>query len=208
MEFHETEFGIVPNGWGFKRVGELCQSVSNKHSFNKSKLIFLNTGDIEDNRFLHANYSDVATMPGQAKKTIQKGDILYSEIRPINKHYAFVNFSAEDYVVSTKLMVIRSTQIAPRRLFHFLTLKETILELQMQAESRSGTFPQIRFDNISRLPILIAPPEIENRFNVFLDKFYNKIESNIVENQRLAELRDILLPRLMSGELDVSELDI
>lgn len=78
----------------------------------------------------------------------------------------------------------------------------------MQAESRSGTFPQIRFDIVSRLPILIATPEIESRFKYIIHTCYEKIEANIIENQRLAALRDALLPRLMSGELDVSSLEI
>ena len=68
-------------------------------------MIFFNTSDILNGEFLHTNYSLVDEMPGQAKKKIQKGDILYSEIRPANKRFALVRVNAEDYVVSTKLMV-------------------------------------------------------------------------------------------------------
>ena len=82
-------------------------------------------------------------MPGQAKKSIQQNDILYSEIRPINKHYAYVNFEAFDYIVSTKLMVIRANGINSRRLYHYITSENVIIELQLEAETRSGTFPQI-----------------------------------------------------------------
>lgn len=107
----ESEYGLIPQGWHYSLVGELCKSISISHKFDAEKLIFLNTGDIEDGRFLHANYMAVSDMPGQAKKTILPGDILYSEIRPINKHYAYVTFPSEDYVVSTKLMVIRASGI-------------------------------------------------------------------------------------------------
>jgi type I restriction enzyme S subunit len=147
-------------------------------------------------------------MPGQAKKSIKTNDILYSEIRPINRHFAFVNFQADDYVVSTKLMVIRSREMDSRRLYHFLTTQDVINELQIEAESRSGTFPQIRFENIQRLPIIIAPSDIELQFIQILKDYYNMIDNNICENQHLVTLRDSILPKLMSGELDVSELDI
>ena len=82
------------------------------------------------------------------------------------------------------------------------------MELQMQAESRSGTFPQIRFDNVSKLPILIADDKTEVAFTNLLHTVYAQIEHNNLENGKLRALRDNLLPRLMSGELDVSELDI
>lgn len=94
--------------WREVTLGDVCDSVSNTHPFEKAKLIFLNTSDVYDGSILHNNYSHVAEMPGQAKKSIKKGDILYSEIRPKNKRYAMVNFDASDYVVSTKFMVIRS----------------------------------------------------------------------------------------------------
>ena len=87
-------------------------------------------------------------------------------------------------------------------------MKETLTELQLQAESRSGTFPQIRFDNVSKLPILIADAVTENTFTGILHSVYRQIESNIAENYKLAQIRDSLLPKLMTGELDISKLDL
>lgn len=187
-------------------LGDLCKSVSVTHNFNTERLIFLNTGDVEDGMFLHSDYMAVADMPGQAKKTIMQSDILYSEIRPINRHFAYVDFQADNYVVSTKLMVIRATSFDSRRLYHFLTLQDTLEELQMQAESRSGTFPQIRFENISKLPILIADSNTETAFVTLLHAAYNQIEHNNSENKKLSELRNSLLPQLMSGKIDVSRI--
>lgn len=203
-----SEYGIIPQGWHYSMLSDLCKSISVTHKFDTDKLIFLNTGDIEDGRFLHENYMAVSEMPGQAKKSIALGDILFSEIRPTNRHFAYVNFPAKDYVVSTKLMVIRATSLDSRRLYHFLTLQDVLAELQMQAESRSGTFPQIRFDNVSKLPILIADDKTETAFTDLLHTVYAQIEHNNLENGKLRALRDNLLPRLISGELDVSELDI
>lgn len=198
----------LPSGWKCTTLGSVCESISIKHSFDKPELIFLNTGDIEEGKFLHANYSSVDGMPGQAKKSIKKDDILYSEIRPINHHFAYVNFAADDYVVSTKLMVIRATGISSRRLYHYLTSQEVITELQHEAEIRSGTFPQIRFENIQRLPIVVAPQEVESKLSDILNSYYTTIDNNMAENIALANIRDALLPKLMSGELDVYNLEV
>ena len=202
----ESPYGKIPQGWHYSMLGDLCKSVSVTHNFNTDRLIFLNTGDIEDGQFLHSEYMAVADMPGQAKKTIMPNDILYSEIRPINRHFAYVDFQADNYVVSTKLMVIRANSFDSRRLYHFLTLQDTLEELQMQAESRSGTFPQIRFENISKLPILIADSNTETAFITLLHAAYNQIEHNNSENKKLSELRNSLLPQLMSGKIDVSRI--
>ncbi len=204
----ETQYGAIPVGWRWELLGNLCESVSKTHRFNKRELIFLNTGDIENGQFLHSNYSQVEDMPGQAKKTIAQGDVLYSEIRPINRHFAYVNFPADDYVVSTKLMVLRTKGLDSRRLYHFLTREETLTELQTQAESRSGTFPQIRFDNVGKLPILIADDKTEAQFIDLLHTSYAQIDRNNLENTKLAAVRDALLPRLMAGEIDVSDVSL
>lgn len=148
---------------------------------------------------------DIKDMPGQAKKSIKENDILYSEIRPINRHYAFVNFPAHEYIVSTKLMVIRAiNEKLSIRLYQYLTSNDIINELQHEAESRSGTFPQIRFENIKKLKILIGPNNIENQYTEFIGNIYKMIFQYRKEIIKLEHLRDTLLPKLMSGELKIN----
>ena len=65
---------------------------------------------------------------------------------------------------------------------------------------------QIRFENISKLPILIADSNTETAFVTLLHAAYNQIEHNNSENKKLSELRNSLLPQLMSGKIDVSRI--
>ena len=167
----------LPKGWQKKKLGEICESITRTSNDLKEQLIFLNTGDVENGEILHSNYSPTTEMPGQAKKLIKKNDILYSEIRPINRHFAYVNFDCEDYIVSTKLMVIKAKDgINSRRLYQFLTFDDTIKALQIEAESRSGTFPQIRFENVSKLHLIIGDERIEKEYDCVLSDFFTKIE--------------------------------
>ena len=203
----ESEMGMIPEGWKYIKLGKLCESVSITHPQKTGKLIFLNTGDIECGMVNKHNYMNINEMPGQAKKSIKENDILYSEIRPCNKHYAFVNFSADEYIVSTKLMVIRTYNNNSLRIYQFLTRKEIIDLLQHEAESRSGTFPQIRFDNISDLDILLATEPIEKQYSHLISGIYNKVFKNELEISKLQQLRDCILPKLMSGELKINDLN-
>lgn len=121
-EMQESELGKIPKGWKIYNVGELVDTVSITHKFPKGKAIFLNTSDIEEGKILHSNYSDKEGLPGQAKKSIKEFDILFTEIRPANKRYALIDFDAHDFVVSTKLMVLRSiSNVHPIVVYNFLT---------------------------------------------------------------------------------------
>ncbi|MCS4585907.1 hypothetical protein FZ990_10105 [Clostridium perfringens] len=62
------------------------------------------------------------------KKSISKDDILYSEIRPKNKRFAYVNFDSEDYVVSTKLMVLRSKNLKYSQVIYYLLTEKNLLK--------------------------------------------------------------------------------
>ena len=139
---------------------------------------------------LHHNYSEVVKMPGQAKKSIQKGDILFSEIRPKNKRFAYIDFDAKDFVVSTKLMVLRrkSSLIDNKFLYKLLTSDRMLNYLQHIAEGRSGTFPQITFSELKNIDILL--PSIQEQIAIAktLDDLDEKIEINNKINKKLEEM--------------------
>jgi type I restriction enzyme S subunit len=162
------------------RIGEIAASISDTHKLGKPELIFLNTSDILHGKFLHHTYSPVKDWPGQAKKSIRQNDILFSEIRPANGRWAYVGQNADDFVVSTKLMVIRanSDRVYPRFLYQFLTSTEITKWLQHLAESRSGTFPQITFDQVADLEIPLPPLPEQIAIAAVLGALDDKIELN------------------------------
>ncbi len=198
----DSPLGHIPKGWLACTLGDVAKNVSITFDFKRTpEVVFINTGDVLEGDFLHSKRSLHAGLPGQAKKSIRPDDILFSEIRPANKRYAYVDFDSSDYVVSTKFMIIRGSQeIHPRLLYRILTAKETLDEFQVQAESRSGTFPQITFDSISHLPIVLPPIEIQEAFQREVGKMDAQIKVNKHQSRTLATLRDTLLPKLLSGE--------
>ena len=203
MVWNEELGKEIPEGWEAEKLGNIIESFSKTHSFKKDALIFFNTSDILDGEFLHNEYMSIYDMPGQAKKQIRKGDILFSEIRPNNKRYSIVRVEADDYVVSTKLMVLRSkcNTFSAYRLYQFLTDESFITELQQSAEGRSGTFPQITFEEDLELkPFLIADDRVEKIWNRFLNSSYDLIFSKKDETKKLKELKELLLSRLATIE--------
>ena len=91
------------------------------------------------------------------------------------------------------------------RLYQYLTSEDVINELQHEAESRSGTFPQIRFENIKSLKILIGSDDVEKQYTKYIENIYKMIFQYRKEIIRLEQLRNTLLPRLMSGKLEIKD---
>lgn len=179
--------------WQEVKLGVLIESVSETFKFNEKPVVFLNTSDILADKFLHADLSDPKTLPGQAKKRIKKGDLLFSEIRPANKRYALVGFEADNYVVSTKLMVLRSKgNIDPTYLKLFLTSKETLDYLQMIAEDRSGTFPQITFDILDQIDLIVPSLKEQKTIALVLSSLDDKIDLLHRQNTTLERMAETL----------------
>src|ERR1035437_5697949 len=176
--------------WNTSLVRDVARSVSETHARDKDKLVFLNTSDVLGGKILHREYSEVAIWPGQAKKSIRRNDILFSEIRPANGRFAYVDIDANDYVVSTKLMVIRSDQrrVESRFLYHFLTQKKILNWLQMLAESRSGTFPQITFDQVAELELPLPSMQEQQLVSRFADVLEERIALLASANATLESL--------------------
>ena len=174
--------------WKKYHIGDICESVSETYRRKSDKVVLVNTSDVLDGVCLNHSFVENKDLKGQFKKTFRNNDILYSEIRPANKRFAFIDFDPTDYVASTKLMVIRSSELVrPRYLFHFLKRQEMLDELQAIAESRSGTFPQITFSELSLFEISLPSLETQDRIVAAIDAFENKIALNNRINHNLEE---------------------
>ena len=181
--------------WKEYSLGDISRNISRRFDFNSyPNVVFINTGDVLNNKFLHCDISNIKDLPGQAKKAIKKGDILYSEIRPGNGRYLFVDKDLDNYVVSTKFMVIEPNVniVLPEFLFLLLISNETTEYFKMIAESRSGTFPQITFDSISSLSLSIPDKETQQRILDIITPLDDKIELNAQINQTLEQIAQAL----------------
>ena len=181
--------------WKEYTLGDISRNISRRFDFNAyPNVVFINTGDVLNNKFLHCDISNIKDLPGQAKKAIKKGDILYSEIRPGNGRYLFVDKDLDNYVVSTKFMVIEPNinVVLPEFLFLLLISNETTEYFKMIAESRSGTFPQITFDSVSSLSLNIPDKETQQKILDIITPLDDKIELNTQINQTLEQTAQAL----------------
>lgn len=171
------------------KLSELVDTISDTGKIDKDKVILVNTSDVLAGDVLNHTYTDNCNLRGQFKKRFKQNDILYSEIRPANKRFAYVDFDSEDYIASTKLMVLRrkSDKITNRYLYYCLTSDSFIERMQHLAESRSGTFPQITFDVLKAESIYLPSVDNQNKITNILDSINNKVKINNEINNNLSE---------------------
>lgn len=177
--------------WKKMTIGDLCDSISDTYRGDDKDVVLINTSDVLEGKVLNHQVVKNKNLKGQFKKTFKKNDILYSEIRPANKRYAFVDFgNTDNYIASTKLMVLRPRKdvVRPRFLFSFLASKSVLEELQQLAETRSGTFPQITFSSeLAPTPINVPDLETQDRIVGILDVIEGKISTNAEINKNLEQ---------------------
>lgn len=162
-------------------INQVVESVSITHKFDRPILKFLNTSDIENGKIISINHLPINELKGQAKKTIKKDDILFSEIRPKNRRFAYVDIDdTYDFVVSTKLMVLRNinSEVDNKYFYYFLTNDHMLSILQDRAENRIGSFPQITFDLLSEYSIRVPELSEQRKIAHILSSIDSKIELN------------------------------
>lgn len=189
-------------------IGDLSINVTDYSKCSYDEVVLVNSSDVTEGRFEHHNLSENKNLKGHFKKRFQKGDILYSQVRPRNRHWAYCTFDAENYLASTQLMVIRNKAgvIPGILLYQYIIGDDVWMEFTNKTETRSGTFPQGNYEEISAIKVKFGADM--NNITQSLEHIYSMIYNNDQESRRLAELRDALLPKLMSGEIDVNDIKI
>lgn len=189
-------------------IGDIAREILDytKHSGPFVKLI--NSSDVTEGVFPDPEPVENKDLKGHFKKRFKKHDILYSEIRPRNHHYGYVMFDADDWISTTRLMVIRNRpeKVSSGLLYYYLKSKPVTEEFTLKTETRSGTFPQGKYVDIAAIEVPYLPLEKQAGIAQSIATALETIYANQAENERLVKLRDTLLPKLMSGEMSVSKI--
>lgn len=113
-------------------------------------------------------------------------------------------------LASTGFAVIRSKNplVCNELIYLCLTDNAFIEKMQQLAEQSTSTFPSIKPSDLGVCEIPCPKDDPSSSLTETLKAIFTLIAANHRENASLAKLRDSLLPRLMSGEIDVSDIDI
>lgn len=204
--FIESELGMIPEGWKVGKLKEICKT--NKRSGNKfqTQILYLDTGSITNNIIEEYQNLDPAVdkIPSRAKRLVTEGDIVYSSVRPNQRHFGLLFNPPSNLVVSTGFIVITANYSCYRYyIYKYLTQDNVVEKLHSIAEQSVSTYPSINASDIENIELIIPPIEVVDKFAAIIMNNYQESEIIHNENTTLAQTRDTLLPKLMSGEIEL-----
>lgn len=141
--------------------------------------------------------------PSRARRRVRRGDTLWSTVRP-NRRSHSLNLSSDPALVgSTGLAVLSPKDVGFAYLYETTRLPEFTTYLENVAEG--SAYPAVRAEQFKSAPVPLLSPEKRVAFENLAAPMREHAHALDEENRTLAELRDTLLPELMSGRLRVKD---
>ena len=201
----KSEFGPIPQGWGVGKIEDLAESIRRnvKPRDVKQETPYFGLEHLPRKSIALSNWDSVDSI-NSAKLRFKKGEILFGKIRP---YFHKVGVAPLDGICSSDTIVIRSKVTE----YFAITLSYVSSEHFIKyatTTSQGSKMPRADWKVLSKYSVVLPPLEILQQFNNLIKDMVANIHNLIFANRKLHQTRDLLLPKLISGEIDVSGLDI
>ena len=179
--------------WKEYKLGDICKSNINSYSEkdNWSFVNYLDTGNITENKISDIQFIDLSSesLPSRARRKVQLNDIIYSTVRPNQKHFGIIKNQPENFLVSTGFAVLHINKIIadPNFIFYNLIQNENTESLHAIAEQTTSAYPAIKPSDIENLSIKLPPLPTQQKIAAILSSLDDKIELNNKINTNLEQ---------------------
>ena len=153
---------------------------------------YLDTGNITENRIseIQSFLIDEGTLPSRARRKVQPGDIVYSTVRPNQRHFGQIRDVPENFLASTGFAVMRGRPdtACTEFIYWFLTQDHVVEYLQTIAENSTSAYPSIRPTDLEQLELSLPPLPEQRRIASILGALDDKIDLNRRMNETLEQM--------------------
>jgi type I restriction enzyme S subunit len=200
----ESDMGLIPEGWTHSSLGQLCSEV--RRSVNPSEI----PADTPYIGLEHMPRKSIALSEwgkaGQVQSTklrFLRGEILFGKIRP---YFHKVGVASVDGVCSSDAIVI-----VPKQSIFFpvvlLCVSSDDFVLQATQTSQGTKMPRANWGVLCKYPLALPPKNLLDRFGATIVPMVELINNLATRNRCLQTTRDLLLPKLVSGEVSVEQIE-
>ena len=203
-QLYKTELGLIPTGWTVKPLSKVTTSIRTKVKENDYKVLSaINTGQLQ----LSEEYFNKQVFSKNISNyiVVEPYDFAYN---PARINIGSIGMNNFDFTgcVSPVYVVVRAEPNYHYFLNFFVKTKRFSEEVKTRS---SGSVRQsLSYADFGQIKIAYPPAEVVEQFNREYVVRLKIIEHLKAENEKLASLRDTLLPKLMSGEIDVSSIQL
>lgn len=187
-EFKIIEWGEVPTSWDEIELGEIMEIISGKRPGEKS--------DLNTSKFTIPIYGASGIMG-------YTDDYLFNEkiivIGRVGTHGVIQRINSKSFP-SDNSFVLKSP--------YYNFLYQILKRIDYSSLNVGSTQPLLTQKSLKKIKVVLPPKNILNDYELFSQSLFDKIDKNNAEIEKLTQLRDTLLPKLMSGEIDVSKIEV
>lgn len=212
LTMYSTQFAaLTRNGC----IGDYC-SVKSGFAFKSSwwtttgvKVIKIGSINQDNLNLLECSYVDEDKIDKAKEFKVNAGDLLIAMTGATIGKFAMVPYSSDTLLVNQRVgKFFLGNNPVEKLPFIYCTLKQPDVYYEIVNRGQGSAQPNISASDIMSIPCVIPSKEAINIFNETIHPLFELIISNQRENHKLSIVRDSLLPKLMSGELDVSNIEL
>ena len=198
-KFVDSELGMIPEGWEVGTLADIAEitmgqsPAGNSLNENREGLIFYQGSSDFGFRF-----PSIRVFTTEPKRLAVANSVLFSVRAPVGD----INVAKEECCIGRGVASIKSKYGHDSYLFYAM---KSLHKLFDSFDGEGTVFGSINKKTLSAIQILLPSDGIVEQFNNIASSFDDRIRSLSDENSRLSLLRDTLLPRLMSGEIELPE---
>ena len=206
---YEPFGGMAPSDWNPSTLGQIADMKTDSWSPAKNPNVVVEHYSIPAFDEQHYPVFEIASGIKSNKYILNSDSVMISKLNPDTKRIWRPMCLSAHPVCSTEFIVYEAKKREQKDYIYSILdsvpfLNHLCSHTTGSTNSRQRATPKSTLDFALYLP----PDSVIDDFCQIVTPMYDLIASNIIENQSLAKTRDSLLPRLMSGELDVSDLDL
>lgn len=202
--FVDSEQGPIPDGWRLTEMGDVTTEKRAKVGKQILKVFSaVNTGELK----LSEDYF--------TKQVFSKDIGKYIVVEPLSFAYNPARINIGSIGINdmgyagcvSPVYVVFSAEIGYQHFINFL-IKRPFFKEELKTRSSGSVRQSLSYRDFGLIKTIYPPRNIIEQFNKVYEPILGGIKHNLAENTKLITLRDTLLPKLMSGEIDVSEVDV
>lgn len=193
----------VPEGWQWCKVRDVADINSSAlpKNYKEDFIDYVDLGSVRCGHMETRTRYNLNEAPGRAKRCAKDGDIIWGMVRPNLKAYALVTNPKETDVFSTGFAVLSAKKVPYSYLYCAVTQEEFVGYLVNA--TNGAAYPAVKPVHFEVADILKPDDKVLEQFHSVADSIYRKKEALENQNHNLRESRDLILPKLMSGEVEV-----
>jgi len=200
--FVDSELGPIPEGWEASTVGAIAEFPRDSRDptdvDHETPYVGL---EHMPRRSIFLTDAGAAMDVSSGKLAFRKRDLLFGKLRP---YFHKVVIAPKNGLCSTDIVVVRSLHPDDEAFLWFTLFTDQFVDYAT-AVSGETRMPRVKWQDMSRFPIALPSDRVRRSFQRHIESLIGLGQHNVEESQTLAQLRDVLLPKLLSGEIRIKD---